>query len=70
MNQDLQLRIELQESGGNQGYAVYKNFTISGPEDLYCLSVGRYAAGNIGNAIHGKTDPAFVENGMQFTTID
>lgn len=66
----VQLRIELQETQGNQGYAIYENFSISGPEDNYRLSIGPYAAGNIGNAIHGDSDPAFVENGMQFTTAD
>ena len=66
----VQLRIELQESGGNHGYAVYENFSISGNEDNYRLSIGRYAAGDIGNAIHGDTNPAFIEDGMQFTTAD
>lgn len=65
-----QLRIELRESGGNKGYAVYENFSLSGRADNYRLSVGAYVAGNIGNAIHGENDPAFVENGMQFTTVD
>jgi len=62
------LRIELEESSSNQqGFAVYQNFSITGPEDNYRLSVGPYV-GNIGNAISGDPDPAFVQNGMQFST--
>ena len=66
----VKLRIDLRESGGDQGYAVYDNFSISGPEDNYRLSIGQYVAGNIGNAIHGDNYPAFNEDGMQFSTSD
>lgn len=53
-----------------QGYAVYGNFSISSPRDNYRLSVGRYVTGTIGNAIHGDSNNAFVEDGMQFSTGD
>jgi len=66
----VQLRIELVDRDGYKGYAVYNNFSISGPEDNYRLNVGAYAGGNIGNALHGDSDKAFVEDGMQFTTVD
>lgn len=66
----LQPRIELEDRQGLKGYAVYDNFSISGPEDNYRLSVGAYVEGTIGNAFHGESDKAFVEDGMQFTTVD
>lgn len=66
----VQLRIELRDSTGHQGYAVFKNFSISGPEDNYRLSVGEYFEGTIGNAFHDDSDKAFVEDGMQFSTAD
>ena len=68
----VRLRIELKDSRGynyQQGFAVYQNFSITGPEDNYRLSVGSYM-GNIGNAISGDPDPAFVQNGMHFSTSD
>lgn len=41
----VQLRIELVDRDGCKGYAVYNNFSISGPEDNYRLSVGAYVEG-------------------------
>ena len=66
----VQLRIELKESGGKEGYAMYENFSISGPADNYRLSVGTYVKGTIGNAIHGDSNKDYVEDGMQFSTAD
>lgn len=66
----VQLRIELKASAGAQGYAVYENFSISGPRDNYRLSVGRNMTGTIGNAINGDSNMALVEDGMQFSTGD
>ncbi|KAJ7378337.1 hypothetical protein OS493_023587 [Desmophyllum pertusum] len=66
----VQLRIELQEINGAHGYAVYENFSISGPEDNYRLSAGTYIEGTIGNALYGEADKSFVQDGMQFTTSD
>ena len=66
----VKLRIELKESSSNQqGFAVYQDFSITGPEDNYRLSVGSYV-GDIGNAISGHPDHASMENGMQFSTTD
>ena len=48
----VQLRIELQEINGAHGYAVYENFSISGPADNYRLSAGTYIEGTIGNALY------------------
>ena len=66
----VKLRIELKESSSNQqGFAVYQDFSITGPEDNYRLSVGSYV-GDIGNAISGHPNHASMENGMQFSTTD
>ena len=56
------LRIELKESGGKTGFAVYERFKVPSSTDKYRLAVGNYSAGNI--------DGISNHDGMQFTTRD
>ena len=52
------------------GYAVYDDFSISGPEDNYRLHIGPIVSGNMNDAIHGDGTQANEQNGMPFSTSD
>ena len=56
------LRIQLQDWDGSTGYEEYQNFSISGEDDGYRLSIGGYS-GDAGDCLSSN-------NGMQFSTKD
>ena len=56
------LRISLEDWDGNTKYAQYTQFSISGEEDGYRLSIGTYS-GDVGDSLT-------YHNGMKFSSID
>ena len=64
----VKIRFELEASGGQQGYAEYENFTISGSSDNYRINLSGYS-GNLGNYFF-DSHPQWTENNMQFSTPD
>ncbi|CAG2250123.1 unnamed protein product [Mytilus edulis] len=57
-----ELRVEITDFDGNNGYAKYSTFSIGNVSTQYKLKVGGYS-GNIGDSMKEN-------NGMQFTTKD
>lgn len=65
----VKIRFELEASGGQQGYAEYENFTISGSSDNYRINLSGYS-GNLGNYYFYNSHPEWTQNNMQFSTPD
>ena len=63
----VKIRFELEASGGQQGYAEYENFTISGSSDNYRINLSGYS-GNLGNSFFSSHYIWWTENNMQFST--
>ena len=54
-----ELRLDLEKSGGQRGYAVYQSFSLSGPSK-YNLKIGTYNGTVAGNMIvFGKCNQCF-----------
>ena len=65
-----QLLIELRDSQGNRGFALYQHFQVSDSRDKFRLNITRYN-GTIGDAItNNNSNDRFNQNDMQFTTFD
>ncbi|XP_044184510.1 fibrinogen-like protein 1 [Acropora millepora] len=64
----VKIRFELEASGGQQGFAEYENFTISGNSDNYRINLSGYS-GNLGNSFFSSYI-WWTENNMQFSTPD
>ncbi len=59
---DVELRIDLKNTTGMEGYATYDHFKVLGADEKYRLKIGAYQ-GNIGDSLK-------VNNNMYFTTPD
>ncbi|CAH3119313.1 unnamed protein product [Porites lobata] len=59
----MKLRIDLGAPNGSNIFALYQGFTISGADQKYKLTSGRFTAGNGG-------DSFTIENGNLFSTVD
>ena len=64
----VKIRFELEASGGQQGFAEYENFTVSGNSDNYRINLSGYS-GNLGNSFFSSYI-WWTENNMQFSTPD
>nr|KAG5689402.1 hypothetical protein BaRGS_017920 [Batillaria attramentaria] len=64
-SQKYSLRIDLEDWDGNTAYAEYRDFSISGPDDFYRLSIAGYS-GTAGDEIIKH----YNLNSMQFSTPD
>ncbi|XP_035670236.1 microfibril-associated glycoprotein 4-like [Branchiostoma floridae] len=60
-----QLRIDMEDWQGNQRFALYSTFRVSGEADGYRLHVSGYS-GNAGDSMTGSHS----NNGYRFTTVD
>ena len=63
------LRVELQKTGGQKGYAKYGGFKVAGETENYRWDMSSYE-GNIGNAIYGNSNSKLNIRGMKFGTPD
>ncbi|KAM8910275.1 fibrinogen-like protein 1 isoform 2-T8 [Spinachia spinachia] len=67
------LRINLEDFGGYQGYAEYKNFKVANEKDHYRLTFGTYV-GTVGDALSGRYQVGVTQwashQGVQFSTYD
>lgn len=63
------LRIELQRTNGQKGYAKYGGFRVADESEKYRCNMNSYE-GNIGNGFYGKADPKLNTRGMKFGTPD
>jgi len=61
-NNDMMLRVDLEDKEGNTAYAEYTTFSVGPASDKYRLNVGGYS-GTAGDSLT-------YNNGMQFTTKD
>ncbi|CAF0866764.1 unnamed protein product [Adineta steineri] len=63
-NQDLyQLRVDMEDFGGQKRFAQYYSFRVSNEQDNYRLSLGSYTKGDAGDSLSDQ-------DGMQFSTKD
>ena len=66
-HRDQELRIDMEDFDGNKAYAKYSNFSISGKNDMFRLSIGGYS----GNSTAGDSmTGSYNINGQQFSTKD
>ncbi|KAM4663338.1 uncharacterized protein O3C94_011560 [Discoglossus pictus] len=56
---NFQLRVDLTDFDGNQTYALYGNFRISGESQNYTLNVGSFIGGNAGDSFYSHRNAAF-----------
>nr|KAG5689853.1 hypothetical protein BaRGS_012203 [Batillaria attramentaria]KAG5689856.1 hypothetical protein BaRGS_012206 [Batillaria attramentaria] len=67
-SQSHELRVDLEDWDGSTAYAEYSQFSISGPDDFYRLSVSGYT-GTAGDSINVAASDQN-QNNQQFSTPD